>query len=297
MQTIAQHKLEATEDGYEVPSDVEPRIKIGEIYQLGNHRLMCGDSTKEEDVSKLMNGQLADLIFTDPPYNVNVSNSAGMTIENDNMQDNEFKEFLNKAFHCLNISTKKGGAFYIWHADSETLNFRESAIKNSLLVKQCLIWVKNGFNFGRQDYKWQHEPCLYGWKEGAGHYFVEEFNHSTVIEDKIDIDKMTKDELKSTLKELLENTKIPTTIIHEDKPLVNDLHPTMKPLKLCAYLIKNSSRENELVLDLFGGSGSTMMACEQINRKCYMMEFDPKYATVIIDRWEKLTGQKAEKIC
>lgn len=271
----------------------EPISKQGEIYQLGKHKLMVGDSTKLEDVNKLMNGEKADLLFTDPPYNVNVSNSQGMTIENDNMSNNEFKEFLNKAFNCASSSLKEGGAFYIWHADSETVNFRVECENNNLLVKQCLIWVKNGFNFGRQDYKWKHEPCLYGWKDGAAHYFVDEYNHPTVIEDNINIDLLKKDELKKLLEDLLK-TNIPTTIIHEDKPLKNDLHPTMKPLKLCGDLILNSSRKEELVLDLFGGSGSTLIVCEQLNRTCYMMEYDPKYADVIIQRWETLTGEKAE---
>lgn len=182
--------------------------------------------------------------------------------------------------------------FYIWHADSETVNFREQAEENGLIIKQCLIWVKNGFNFGRQDYKWKHEPCLYGWKEGAGHYFVEEYNHPTVIEDNPDYKKMKKEELVEIL-ERMNMPNIPTTIIHENKPVKNDLHPTMKPLKLCGDMIRNSTKINELVLDLFGGSGSTMLACEQLNRRCYMMEYDPKYADVIIKRWEQFTGKKA----
>ena len=270
----------------------EPKSKLGQIYQLGKHRLMVGDSTSEKDVAKLMDGKEADLLFTDPPYNVNVSNSEGMTIQNDNMSKDDFKDFLNNAFKCASNSLKEGGAFYIWHADSETVNFRTQCEENELMVKQTLIWVKNGFNFGRQDYKWKHEPCLYGWKEGAGHYFVEEYNHPTVIEDMLDIDSMKKEEMKQLLEEIFSD-KVHTTIIHEDKPLKNDLHPTMKPLKMCGNLIRNSSKKNELVLDLFGGSGSTMMCCEQLDRICYMMEYDPKYADVIIDRYEQLTGDKA----
>ena len=273
----------------------EPKAKLGDIYQLGNHRLMCGDSTNEEDVEKLMNDKKADLLFTDPPYNVNVSNSDGMTIMNDNMDNESFKVFLHSAFKCANKSLKLGGAFYIWYADSEDINFRTACIDNELLVKQCLIWVKNGFNFGRQDYKWKHEPCLYGWKEGAGHYFVEEYNHPTVIEDEINIDSMKKEEMKKMLEELL-RTQVPTTIIHENKPLKNDLHPTMKPIKMCADMIRNSSRKNEIVLDLFGGSDSTLITCEQLHRNCYMMEYDPKYVDVIINRWENFTGEKAVKI-
>lgn len=215
-----------------------------------------------------------------------------MTIENDNMSGASFREFLSNAFECASASLKNGGAFYIWHADSETVNFRETAEENGLITKQCLIWVKNSFNFGRQDYKWKHEPCLYGWKEGAGHYFVEEYNHPTVIEDELDIDKMKKDELVELVKQMTQDN-IPTTIIHENKPIKNDLHPTMKPLKLCGQLIRNSSKPHEIVLDLFGGSGSTMMVCQQLDRVCYMMEYDPRYVDVIINRWEALTGQKA----
>lgn len=285
------HEEEVIQD--EVP-DVpeEPKSKPGNIYQLGNHRLMCGDSTNEEDVRTLMNDKIADLLFTDPPYNVDVSNSDGMKIKNDNMDNESFKNFLHSAFKCANESLKPGGAFYIWYADSEDINFRTACFDNDLLIKQCLIWVKNGFNFGRQDYKWKHEPCLYGWKEGAGHYFVEEYNHPTVIEDEIDIDKLKKDEMKKLLEELLTD-QTPTTVIHENKPLKNDLHPTMKPIKMCADMIRNSSKQGEIVLDLFGGSGSTLITCEQLHRTCYMMEYDPVYVDVIIERWENLTGEKA----
>lgn len=284
------------EDDFDVETEIEdieePTSKLGDIYQLGNHRLMCGDSTSIIDVEKLMGDIKADLLFTDPPYNVNISNSKGMTIENDNMNDDLFKQFLSDAFKCASLSLKEGGAFYIWHADSESLNFRLACKENDLSVRQGLIWVKNAASFGRQDYKWKHEPCLYGWKNGAAHYFVKEFNHSTVIEDEIDLDKLKKEDMKALLKEILSD-KIKTTVIHEDRPLINDLHPTMKPLKLCGDLIKNSSRQGDNVLDLFGGSGSTMMTCEQLGRNCYIMEYDPKYVDVIIKRWEQFTGEKA----
>lgn len=273
----------------------KPKSKLGEIYQLGEHRLMCGDSTKAEDVEKLMDGAKADLLFTDPPYNVAIKNSKGMTIENDDMDGASFRNFLSAAFENASESLKPGGAFYIWHASKEVCSFTECAEKNGLSIRQTLIWVKNHLVLGRQDYKWMHEPCLYGWKDGASHYFIEESNNPTVIEDKIDVKKMKKEELQKMLENILAE-KIPTTIIRDDKPLVNDLHPTMKPLRMCADLIHNSARPGELVLDLFGGSGSTMMACEQIGRRCYMMEYDPKYVDVIIERWEKLTGKKAQKI-
>lgn len=284
------------EDDYDVEEKLErieePKSKPGDIYQLGEHRLMCGDSTSLEDVKKLMNEDKADLLLTDPPYNVNISNSDGMTIENDNMSDENFKQFLNAAFKNASASLKNGGAFYIWHGDSETVNFRNACEDNDLSVRQCLIWVKNGFNFGRQDYKWKHEPCLYGWKDGASHYFIDEYNNPTVIEDNLNIDLLKKEELKKLVEELLSD-RVPTTIIHEDKPLKNDKHPTMKPINLLSFQIKNSSKKEEIVLDLFGGSGSTLICAEQLNRKCYMMEYDPKYVDVIIDRWETLTSKKA----
>lgn len=286
------------EDDFDVETALdeveEPISQPGDVYILGNHRLMCGDSTKKEDVSRLMNGQTADLLLTDPPYNVAVENSQGMTIANDNMKDSEFKKFLNSAMENASNHLKKGGAFYVWHGDSESINFRTACFNNNLLVKQCLIWVKNGFIMGRQDYQWKHEPCLYGWKEGSAHYFIDDRTQETVIEDKININALKKEEMKELIKELLQD-KVATTIIREDKPVKNTDHPTMKPLKLLAKQIKNSSRKNEVVLDLFGGSGSTLMSCEQLERTCYMMEFDPKYCDVIIKRWEEYTGKKAEK--
>lgn len=291
---IEEPEIEIEDDDFDI-QDLEPikepKSKRGEIYKLGNHYLMCGDSTNPDDVDKLMNGAVADLVVTDPPYNVAVSNSQGMTIENDDMSDEKFKEFLNNAFYNLSNNLKKGGAFYIWYGDSEDINFRTTCINNNLTIRQCLIWVKNHFNLGRQDYKWQHEPCLYGWKDGESHYFIDEYNHPTVIEDKIDFDNLKKDEAIQMLKDIY-NDGISTTVIHEDKPTMNDLHPTMKPLKLLARLIRNSSKENEIVLDLFGGSGSTLITCEQLNRQCYMMEYDPVYVDAIIERYEVFTGRK-----
>lgn len=289
----------AEEDNFDEEKEIIPaRCAKCDLWQLGEHTLMCGDSTSEEDVRKLMGGGKikADLMLTDPPYNVNISNSQGMTIQNDNMTKENFRKFLSGAMSNAANSLKPGGAFYIWYSHSEELNFREAVAKTgSLEVKQTLIWNKNGFTFGRQAYKWKHEPCLYGWKQGAGHWFRDEFNHPTVIEDNIDIDKLKKDELKEMLKNMLASP-VPTDVIDADKPLRNDLHPTMKPLELCGQLIHNSSRPGQIVLDLFGGSGSTMMACEQLGRKNYTMEFDPHYCDVIIARWEKFTGKKAEKI-
>lgn len=219
-----------------------------------------------------------------------------MTIENDNMESGQFNEFLTAAFENMNQALKTGGSFYVWYASREHINFETALNKAGLNVRQQLIWNKNSLIMGRQDYHWKHEPCLYGWKEGASHYFIDDRTQSTVFEDKgIDIKKLKKAEAIKMLQDLM-GDKISTTVINEDKPSVNDLHPTMKPIKLMARLIKNSSKIDETVLDLFGGSGSTLIACEQTQRKCYTMEYDEKYATVIVDRWEKLTGQKAEKI-
>ena len=281
----------------------EPKSKIGEIYKLGNHYLMCGDSTSEEDVNKLMNGAIADLIVTDPPYNVDYSSKNKMLnysdkgsriqkpIENDKIDN--FGKFIYDAYKNMANNTKEGGAFYIWHSEKEDIAFKEQLIKAGVYIHQTLIWVKNNFVLGRMDYQPKHEPCLYGWKEGKGHYFVDDRRQSSVIEDKKpDINKMKKEELIKLLEEIYSD-KISTTVIKENKPQISDLHPTMKPLKLLARLINNSSKENEIVLDLFGGSGSTLIACEQLNRKCYMMEYDPIYVDVIIERWENFTGKKA----
>ena len=274
----------------------EPKSEYGDIYQLGNHRLVCGDSTSQDDVDHLMSGVIADLVVTDPPYNVNFSNEKGMTIENDNMPNEKFYEFLSKAFSNMNLYLKEGGAFYVWYATIEHINFETALNSAGLHVRQQLIWVKNSFILGRNDYHWQHEPCLYGWKGGSGHYFVDDRTQSTIIEDKpIDYDNLSKEEAVKMLKKVY-SAQLPSTIIRENKPLKNDLHPTMKPINLMAKLIRNSSEESEIVLDLFGGSGSTLIACEQLNRKCYMMEYDPRYADVIIDRWENFTGKKAKKI-
>ena len=293
----------------------EPRSRVGDIYQLGNHRLMCGDSTDPEMVAALMNGQLADLMVTDPPYNIGLggdeSGAAQSTDElakrrkhqedgafllNDNLGEKEFVEFLGKAMTNGKDALREGGAFYVWYAARTTEQFLQGLRMAGLEVKQILIWVKGHFTLGRRDYQWQHEPCLYGWKDGAAHYFLDNRKQSTVIEDlKPDLAHMKKDEMAQLLREIYAE-EIETDVIRESKPNVSELHPTMKPLKLIARQIRNSSREGEAVLDLFGGSGTTMIACEQMNRRCFMMEFDPHYADVIVDRWEALTGLKALKI-
>lgn len=275
----------------EVPEEVETRAKLGDIWQLGNHRLMCGSSTNPDDVKKLMAGQEVDLLVTDPPYNVNYEGSNGLKIQNDNMEDLEFRQFLVDAFKSADEVMKLGAAFYIWHADSEGYNFRGACHDINWKVRQCLIWNKNSLVLGRQDYHWKHEPCLYGWKDGAGHYFIDDRSQTTVFEDKKDdFKKMPKAELVKLLEEIYAQ-KISTTVIDCEKPARNAEHPTMKPIKLIAQQIKNSSKLKQNVLDLFGGSGSTLIACEQLNRKNFTMELDPKYCDVIIQRWENLTGK------
>ncbi len=287
---------EIVEDDFDPNEIPKARTKPGEIYQLGKHRLMCGDSTSIGDVGCLMEDAQADLFLTDPPYNVDYEGKTKdkLKIENDSMSENTFTEFLSDAFSNANSVMQPGAVFYIWHADSKSYFFRQAARNTNWEVRQNLIWVKNSIVLGRQDYQWKHEPCLYGWKNGT-HYFTDDRTQPTVIEDKIDIKKLKKDEMIALLEEIYSD-RVPTTVIYEDKPTVSDIHPTMKPVKLIARLIKNSSKPGQNVLDLFGGSGSTLIACEQLDRRCFMMELDPYYCDVIIKRWENFTGQTAELI-
>lgn len=254
---------EAVEDEFEVELPAEPKSKLGDIYQLGDNRLMCGDSTVLEDVEKLMGGAQADMLLTDPPYNVNYEGKTKdkLKIKNDKMGNDNFRQFLIDAFSNADMVMKPGAVFYIWHADSEGYNFRGACFDVGWKVRQCLIWNKNSMVMGRQDYQWKHEPCLYGWKDGAGHLWASDRKQ--------------------------------TTIINFDKPTRNDKHPTMKPIQLFDYQVKNNTKGDDIVLDLFAGSGTTIMACEQNGRRGYCMEYDPKYVDVIIDRWETFTGQKA----
>lgn len=289
---------EAQEDDFDEEKDkVEIRCKEGDLWQLGDHRLLCGDSTKTEDVQRLMQGERAHLWLTDPPYNVAIQNSQGMTIKNDNMASNKFGEFLTKAFTAAKSVLAPGCPFYIWFASCEHINFEQALNKVGLKVRQELIWNKNTFNLGRAHYQQKHEPCLYGWKGDTCRYFIDIRNLSTVIqdEDELNIDKMTKGEMKVLLHKIYEE-KIPVTVINEAKPMKDADHPTMKPVRLFGYQIGNSSKPGDIVLDTFGGSGTTIIACEQLGRKCYMMELDPHYCDVIIARWEKLTGNKATNI-
>lgn len=290
----------AEDDNFEAELPTAPMTRSGQLWLLGKHRLMVGDSTKRQDVEKLCSDASVDMIVTDPPYNIDYTGGTkdAMKIENDNWGDDEgFIEFLKAAFENMRDQLKAGGSFYIWYASTQSKNFLEAAERAGLNIRQTLIWNKNTFSLGRQDYQWKHEPCLYGWKDGAAHYFVNTRNLATVIEDaeNQDIDDMKKDELKKLLKSILGGVH-ETTVLDEKKPTKSELHPTMKPIPLIARQIKNSSRTGENVLDLFGGSGSTLMACEQLGRRCFMMEYDPHYADVIIKRWEDYTGEQAELI-
>ena len=305
---IEEQYIETTEMP-EIEEDEPPRIPDepttirGQIFRLGNHVLMCGDTTNADDVAKLMKAaglgggdRLIDMIMTDPPYNVAIEGHTKdkLTIENDDMTEDQFRAFLSKAFNNMAEYLKDGGAFYIWHSSKTTREFMDACKEAGLDVKQTLVWIKSMFVLGRQDYQWRQEPCLYGWKEGASHYFIPIRNLTTVEEESINIDGMTEKEVRDALKKILGET--PTDAIKDTKPVASREHPTMKPVTLMARLIFNSSHPNDTVMDLFGGSGSTMMACEQLHRKCIMMEYDPKYCDVIVKRWENLTGKQAEVI-
>ena len=282
------------EDDFDEVLPEEPESELGDIYQLGEHYLMVGDCTKKEDVLKLMDGQKLDLYITDPPYNVNYEGTAGK-IQNDNMDDDSFQKFLLGAFKAANEVMHDGAGFYIWHADSEGYNFIAAVKKTGWQLHQTLIWVKNSIVLGRQDYQWKHEPCLYGWKDGGAHYFTFDRTQATVIEDRPNLNDMKKEELKQYIMDL-EEAQGATTIIRENKPSSSKEHPTMKPIKLLSRQIANSSKIGQIVGDFFGGSGSTLMACEQLGRQCYTMELDPRYADTIIHRWEDFTGDQAIKI-
>jgi site-specific DNA-methyltransferase (adenine-specific) len=252
-------------DEDEVPETPEESIsKLGDIWKLGNHKLICGDSTILNNYEKLFNENKADLLMTDPPYNVDYEGKTKekLTIKNDSKNDDDFLQFLTDAFNNCAIHLKLGCSFYIFHSDWFGLEFRQSIKNSDLELKQNLIWAKNSMVMGRQDYQWQHEPCLYGWKKGGSHSWYSDRKQ--------------------------------TTIIKYDRPSKSKLHPTMKPVGLVEYLMKNSSKQEDIILDPFLGSGTTLIACEKQSRICYGMELDPKYCDVIIKRWENFTGKKAE---
>ena len=274
--------------------DTEPEppaeaiTETGDIWQLGDHRLICGDSTRPWDLAALMQGDRADLLITDPPYNVDYEGAAGK-IENDSMSADEFEDFIFNAFNIAAGHMKEGAAYYCWYASISQKNVQAALEKSGLPPRQILIWVKSALVLGRQDYQWRHEPCFYGWKEGAAHYFIDARSLTTIFDD---LDSITRDEAIERLKEY----SATTTAIYEDKPSKSPLHPTMKPLGLFKKQIRNSSKEGDIVLDIFGGSGTTLIACEEMGRRCRIVEYDPRYATAIIQRWEEYTGCKAEKV-
>lgn len=250
------------DDAPEVPATTN--VKRGDLFRLGEHRLLCGDSTDAADVARLFDGATADLYLTDPPYNVDYTGSTGLKIANDSMDDADFLAFLTSAFCRANDVLRPGAAFYIWHADTEGRNFREAVRQVDWTLRECLIWVKNSLVLGRQDYQWRHEPCLYGWKGGAAHYWNGGRSQSTVFE--------------------------------IDKPRRNDVHPTMKPVELFERQMQNSTRPGEIVFDSFAGSGTTFVAAERLGRRCFGVELSPNYCDAIVQRWEAFTGEKAEAV-
>lgn len=255
-----------TDEDATPPPPEDPITKPGDIWILGKHRLMCGDSTSIDHLERLCDGQAVDMWLTDPPYNVAYEGKTkdALTIQNDSMGDDQFRQFLRDAYVAADAVMKPGAVFYIWHADSEGYNFRGAAQDAGWKVRQCLIWKKSTMVMGRQDYHWKHEPCLYGWKEGAGHLWAADRKQTTILE--------------------------------FDKPARNGEHPTMKPVALFEYQLLNNTKGGDIVLDSFGGSGTTLIAAEKNGRVARLMELDPKYCDVIIKRWEDFTGKKAELV-
>ena len=261
---IGKDSSDVEDDDYDLDAALEKAafVQRGDVWNVGRHKLMCGDATSSEDVNTLMEDKKANLIVTDPPYNVAFESSDGLSIKNDKMENTKFYEFLLAAFKNMASHLEKGGAAYVFHADTEGLNFRKAFIDAGFHLSGCCIWVKNSLVLGRSDYQWQHEPVLYGFLQNGNHYWSKNAGRSQ------------------------------TTIWNFDKPKKNKNHPTSKPLDLLAYPIGNSSQENAIVIDTFGGSGSTLMTCEQTNRTCYMMELDEKYASVILRRYVEDTGNE-----
>lgn len=254
---------DAKDDDFDLTAALEKAsfVQRGDVWTVGRHKLMCGDATSADDVNTLMGSVKANLILTDPPYGVSFKSASGLTIQNDSMKNEEFYTFLLSAFQCMADHLEKGGAAYVFHADTEGLNFRRAFIDAGFHLAGCCIWVKDSLVLGRSDYQWQHEPVLYGFMQNGKHNWYSDRKQ--------------------------------TTIWNFDKPKRNANHPTSKPLDLLGYPIGNSTQENAVVIDTFGGSGSTLMACEQMNRICYMMELDEKYASVILRRYVEDTGDAA----
>lgn len=254
--------VEDDDENIELPR--EPKTRLGDIWVIGRHKLMCGDATSEDVLKRLMGGDKADMYLTDPPYNVAYEGKTEdkLTIQNDSMEDSAFYQFLVDSFVAADSVMNEGAAFYVWHADSEGYNFRGACRAVEWELRECLIWNKNTMVLGRQDYQWKHEPCLYGWKGGAAHNWYSDRKQTTVID--------------------------------MNKPNRNAEHPTMKPVQLFAYLMENSSKPGDIVLDSFCGSGTTLIACEQMSRAARVLELDPKYCDVIVERYINLVGNSDE---
>lgn len=299
---------EIVEDDFDADAEAEiiqvATTKRGDIIHLGRHRLMCGDSTDKTDMALLMDGKMADCIWTDPPYGVDYTEKNDFLnkarteighrkIAGDELRNEDLESFLSQAFIAASTHLKAGGCVYVAYADVNTAQFLRALQNAGIYVSQTVVWVKNSAVLSRKDYNSRHEPILYGWKEGAGHYFCMDFTNTTVYDDQADPAKMSKEELLAAYKEL--QGRIAESVVRENRPTVNPLHPTMKPVKLVARLIRNSTRPDarEIVLDPFMGSGTTLIACEQTGRVAYGMELDPVYVDVQVLRWEQFTGKKA----
>lgn len=281
----------------------EPFSQAGDLWILGNHKLYCGDSTKPEAYDAMIEDDKVDCVVTDPPYNVDYGNKADSInkygygfsdrrIMNDFMETGDFIQFLIDAFKGMAQKLKPGGGFYIWHASRTNVEFEIALRENDLQSRQQLIWVKNAIVIGRQDYQWMHEPCIYGWKEGAAHNFTDDRTKTTVLEiEQMEISQMKKEDMAEILYRI--QNEIPTTVIRENKPTKSMEHPTMKPIKLLAHLIENSTKPGQTVLDNFAGSGSTLIAAEQLGRKSVNIELDPKFVDVIVQRYIKHTHDDA----
>lgn len=268
----------------------EATSQLGDLWQLGPHLLVVGDSTEAAPYEALLGLEHADAVWTDPPYNVAYETAAG-AIANDNQEKAAFAEFLRKAFEHVGRATKAGGGIYVAHSDSERPAFQAALEAGGFLVKQCLVWVKNAAVLSRQDYNWRHEPVLYGWREGAAHYFGFDFTETTVIDDTADLTKLSRKQLEGLCTQLLQR---PTTTVHyHDRPARSELHPTMKPVELITQMIGNSTRRGDVVLDPFGGSGSTLIAAAMLGRFARLIELDPCYADVIVERWQGWSAMEA----
>ena len=294
---VLEQVAQVPEDDAPTPENVSQRVTEGDAWRMGEHVLVCGDATDPAAYARLFHDSgRADMLLTDPPYNVDyVGKTAdALTIEGDDMSACEYVAFLADALSAAGGALREGGAFYLWYAAWRTREMFEACRGAHLEVRQAIYWIKQQFVLGRQDYQWQTEPCLYGWRDGAAHWFAPTRTERNVIDDTLDPDRMTKEQLRDALRGIID--AVPTDAIHEAKPNRNGEHPTMKPVRLFARLIRNSSRPGETVLDPFAGSGTTVVACEGMGRRARVIELDPRYCDVILERWERMTGKTAERV-